>query len=47
MSMDEILTRFRSGELFTPDSIAACEHYVTEVGSPVPHGERPAIVLIE
>ena len=48
MSMDEILNGFRNGELFTPDSIAACEHYVSEVGTPlVPQGERPSVVLLE
>lgn len=28
MTMDEILSRFESGEPFTPDSIAACKEYV-------------------
>jgi len=42
MSMQEILQRFDAGELFTPDSVAACREYVKLRGLlPVKEGVPP------
>lgn len=47
MSMEEILSRHKAGEKFTPDSIYACEEYVRLKGLPQPIGPKvePQILI--
>jgi isopentenyldiphosphate isomerase len=44
MSMAEIMDRHRAGELFTPDSIHACEEYVRLLGMPPPRTDEPRTI---
>ena len=46
MSMQEILSRSESGELFTPDSIFACKEYVKQRGLLEPTGPKVDVVIL-
>jgi ADP-ribose pyrophosphatase YjhB (NUDIX family) len=46
MSMREILSRFDSGEMFTPDSVFACREYVKVCGYQDPLVDKPQPIVI-